>query len=77
MTAWRVASAFFSVLRLSYDALVAGHSLREVRREGVDVVDASPELGDRAGIFVDGNEKGMNFARHCCSLNGPHEDGLD
>ncbi len=62
----RRASGLAVLVRLQFqcDALVLGDALREVSREGFDIVDAAPKLQDRAGIVVDGDQKRINRARH-------------
>ena len=64
ITACLVASPFFSVLRFSVFPLPFFDPLRQVRRECINVVRASLEGLDRARIVVDGDEQGVDRARH-------------
>ena len=64
MTAWRVASAFLSVLTVERGARLLVDPVLEVRREGVDVVDAAVQPGDSRGIFVDADHESVDRAAH-------------
>ena len=55
-------------LEFERDAFVPCHALGQIGREGVDVVDAASKLRNRAGIVVDGDQQGVDGARHCCAL---------
>ena len=55
-------------LQFDCDAFVLGHTFGQVRREGVNVIDTAAKLRDRAGIVVNGDQQGIDGARHCCAL---------
>ena len=55
-------------LEFERDAFVSCHALGQVRRECLNVIDTAAKLGNRAGIVVNGDQQGVDGARHSCAL---------